>query len=114
LVQDNLGPNKHINYFIERGANEFANVPFEELYDLEVDPYEHVNLAKDESLLAIKQKLSSVLRDWMINQNDILIQHKMPLIKPTLHPLDRPSKWNNPKKESEFTLSSTYYISSHY
>ena len=49
-----------------------------------------------------------------LNQNDILIQHKMPLIKPTLHPLDRPSKWNNPKKESEFTLSSTYYISSHY
>lgn len=114
LVQDNLGPNNHINYFIERGANEFANVPFEELYDLEVDPYEHVNLAKDESLLAIKQKLSSVLRGWMINQNDILIQQKMPLIKPTLHPLDRPSKWNNPKKESEFTLSSTDYIPSHY
>ena len=114
LVQDNLGPNKHINYFIERGANEFANVPFEELYDLEVDPYEHVNLAKDESLLAIKQKLSAVLRDWMINQNDILIQYKMPLIKPTLHPLDRFSKWNNPKKESEFTLSSTDYIPSHY
>ena len=114
LVQDNLGPNNHINYFIERGANEFANVPFEELYDLEVDPYEHVNLAKDESLLAIKQKLSSVLRGWMINQNDILIQQKMPLIKPTLHPLDRPSKWNNPKKEFQFTLSSTDYIPSHY
>ena len=114
VVQDNLGPYKHINYFIERGANEFANVPLEELYDLEVDPYEHVNLAKDESLLAIKQRLSSVLNDWMINQNDVLIQHKMPLIKPTLHPLDRRSKWNNPKKESQFTLSSTDYIQSHY
>ncbi len=114
FVQDNLGPNKYINYFIERGANQFANVPFEELYDLEVDPYEHVNLAKDESLLTIKKKLSAVLRDWMINQNDILIQYKMPIIKPTLHPLDRSSKWNNPKKESEFTLSSTDYIPSHY
>jgi uncharacterized sulfatase len=114
VVQGNLGSNKHINYFIERGANEFANVPFEELYDLEVDPYEHVNLAKDESLLAIKEKLSAVLRDWMINQNDILIQHKMPILKPTLHPLDRPSKWNNPKKESQFTLSNTDYIPSHY
>lgn len=114
LVQDNLGPNNHINYFIERGANQFADVPFEELYDLEVDPYEHVNLAKDESLLAKKKKLSAVLRDWMINQNDILILYKMPLIKPTLHPLDRSSKWNNPKKESEFTLSSTDYIPSHY
>jgi uncharacterized sulfatase len=114
LVQDNLGPNNHINYFIERGANQFSDVPFEELYDLEVDPYEHVNLAKDESLLAKKKKLSAVLRDWMINQNDILIQYKMPLIKPTLHPLDRSSKWNTPKKESEFTLSSTDYIPSHY
>ena len=114
LVQDNLGPNNHINYFIERGANQFSDVPFEELYDLEVDPYEHVNLAKDESLLAKKKKLSAVLRDWMVNQNDILIQYKMPLIKPTLHPLDRSSKWNTPKKESEFTLSSTDYIPSHY
>ena len=104
VVQDNLGSNEHINYFIERGANQFSGVPFEELYDLEVDPYEHVNLAQDQSLLAIKQKLSAVLNDWMISQNDILIQHKMPIIKPTLHPLDRPSKWNNPKKESQFTL----------
>ena len=113
-VQNNLGSNKNVNYFIERGANEFDNVPFEELYDLEEDPYEHVNLAYDNNLLSIKQKLSAVLRDWMIDQNDILIQHKMPLIKPTLHPLDRSSKWNNPKKETEFTLSSTDYISSHY
>lgn len=114
VVQDNLGSNKHINYFIERGANQFANVPFEELYDLERDPYEHVNLAQDESLFAIKQKLSTVLNDWMNSQNDVLAQHKMPILKPTLHPLDRPSKWNNPKKEFQFTLSSTDYIPSHY
>ena len=114
VVQDNLGSNKHINYFIERGANQFANVPFEELYDLERDPYEHVNLAQDESLLAIKQKLSTVLNEWMNSQNDVLAQHKMPILKPTLHPLDRPSKWNNPKKEFQFTLSSTDYIPSHY
>ena len=89
-------------------------MPFEELYDLEVDPYEHVNLAQDQSLLAIKQKLSAILNDWMISQNDILIHHKMPIIKPTLHPLDRQSKWNNPKKESQFILSSADYIPSHY
>jgi uncharacterized sulfatase len=113
-VQNNLGSNKNVNYFIERGANEFEYVPFEELYDLEEDPYEHVNLAKDNSLLSIKQKLSAVLRDWMISQNDVLIQYKMPIIKPTLHPLDRPSKWNNPQKESQSTLSSSDYIPSHY
>ena len=113
-VKNNLGSNKNVNYFIERGANEFENVPFEELYNLEEDPYEHVNLAKDYSLLSIKQKLSAVLRDWMISQNDVLIQYKMPIIKPTLHPLDRPSKWNNPQKEFQSTLSSSDYIPSHY
>ena len=106
VVKDNLVLNKHVNYFIERGANKFDEVPYEELYDLEADPYEHVNLAKEESFLLIKQKLSDVLNDWMISQNDILVQHKMPIIKPTLHPLDRPSKWNNPKKEYQFTLFS--------
>ena len=114
VVKDNLVLNKHINYFIERGANKFDEVPYEELYDLEADPYEHVNLAKEESFLLIKQKLSDVLNDWMISQNDILVQYKMPIIKPTLHPLDRPSKWNNPKKEYQFRLLSNDYIPSHY
>ena len=114
MVKDNLVLNKHVNYFIERGANKFDEVPYEELYDLEADPYEHVNLAKEESFLLIKQKLSDILNDWMISQNDILVQYKMPIIKPTLHPLDRPSKWNNPKKEYQFTLFSNDYISSHY
>ena len=114
VVKDNLVLNKHVNYFIERGANKFDEVPYEELYDLEADPYEHVNLAKEESFLLIKQKLSDVLNDWMISQNDILVQYKMPIIKPTLHPLDRPSKWNNPKKEYQFTLFSNDYIISHY
>ena len=114
VVKENLVLNKHVNYFIERGANKFNEVPYEELYDLEADPYEHVNLAKEESFLLIKQKLSDVLNDWMISQNDILVQYKMPIIKPTLHPLDRPSKWNNPKKEYQFTLFSNDYISSHY
>ena len=114
VVKDNLVLNKHVNYFIERGANKFNEVPYEELYDLEADPYEHVNLAKEESFLLIKQKLSDILNDWMISQNDILVQYKMPIIKPTLHPLDRPSKWNNPKKEYQFTLFSNDYIPSHY
>ena len=114
VVKDNLVLNKYVNYFIKRGANEFNQVPYEELYDLEADPYEHVNLAKEESFLLIKQKLSNVLNDWMISQNDILVQYKMPIIKPTLHPLDRPSKWNNPKKEYQFRLLSNDYITSHY
>ena len=114
VVQDNLGPNEHVNYFIERGANEFLDVPFEELYDLEEDPYEHINLAQVESSLVIKQKLSAALNEWMISQGDVLVKYKMPIIKPTLHPLDRPSKWNNLEKDSHFTLSSNDYIPLHY
>ncbi len=34
-----------VNAFIKRGAQAFKNVPYEELYDLENDPYEHRNLA---------------------------------------------------------------------
>ena len=114
VVQNNLGSNKHINYFVNRGANKFSNVPFEELYDLKEDPYEHVNLAQDERFFTIKKELSKILKDWMISQNDFLIHHKMPIIKPTLHPLDRPSQWNNPKKDFHLTLSNSDYISSHY
>ena len=114
LLQENLAYNKNVNYFIERGANEFSNVPFEELYDLEQDPYEHINLAQEKGLFPIKRKLASVLNEWMISQNDILVKYKMPIIKPTLHPLDRPSKWNNPKKIYQFTLSNNDYIPSHY
>ena len=89
-------------------------MPFEELYDLEEDPYEHINLAQVESSLAIKQKLSAALNEWMISQGDVLVKYKMPIIKPTLHPLDRPSKWNNLEKDSHFTLSSNDYIPLHY
>jgi len=50
----------------------------------------------------------------MISQNDFLITDKMPLIKPTLHPLDRPSKWNNVNEKLQGKLTSKDYKSIHY
>jgi hypothetical protein len=50
----------------------------------------------------------------MISQNDILITHKMPLIKPTLHPLDRNSKWNKVNVDLENKLNENDYIKLHY
>lgn len=45
--------------------------PPEELYDLEVDPYETVNLAKNPDFQAQTEKLRGVLYDWMVETNDV-------------------------------------------
>lgn len=44
--------------------------PAEELYDLDVDPYEICNLADDIAYTAIKERLNRVLTDWMIETRD--------------------------------------------
>jgi hypothetical protein len=38
----------------------------------------------------------------------------MPLITPTLHPLDRKSKWNNVSVDLENKLNENDYIELHY
>ena len=114
LLDQNLGDNEFINNFIKRGANKFSHVPYEELYDLQNDPYEHNNLAMDYKYRLVKNRLSVVLIDWMKNQEDILLKYKTPLIKPTLHYLDRTSKWNKPDVKLLGTLKDTDYIKLHY
>ena len=64
--------------------------------------------------IQVKNKLELALKKWMISQNDILITHKMPLIKPTLHPLDRNSKWNKVTVDLENKLNENDYIKLHY
>lgn len=114
VYASNLGTNLYANAFIKIGAEAFPNVPFEELYDLEKDPYETNNLASKKEFQAIKNELSSALKSWMISQNDFLITHKMPLIKPTLHPLDIESEWNKVPDELEDKLNDKDYIDTHY
>jgi hypothetical protein len=50
----------------------------------------------------------------MTQQGDFLITNTMPLIKPTLHPLDRTSKWNKPDKALLGTLTDEDYMEVHY
>ena len=114
VVEQNMTSNQAVNAYIKRGAQAFPNVPFEEFYDLEKDPFEHQNLANNEAYTDIKKQLGNQLVQWMTQQNDFLIDNKMPLIKPTLHPIDRISKWNKPPKALVGTLSEEDYLSLHY
>lgn len=114
VVESNYGSNPVINAFIRKGAESFPNVPFEELYDLELDPYQEQNLINNPEYLEQKNRLSSALENWMITQNDFLIHQKMPLIKPTLHPLDRNSKWNKVDEDLVGKIDESSYIILHY
>ncbi len=114
VVESNYGSNSVINAFIRKGAESFPNVPFEELYDLELDPYQEQNLINNPEYLEQKNRLLSALENWMITQNDFLIHQKMPLIKPTLHPLDRNSKWNKVDEDLVGKIDESSYIILHY
>ena len=114
VLDSNLGNNSIINEFITQGAKAFPKTPYEELYDLSVDPYQAKNLAKNIKFKEQKEQLSEVLTAWMKEQNDFLLTHKMPLIKPTQHPIDRKSKWNNPPKHLVGKLKPEDYIKLHY
>lgn len=114
VYASNLGTNLEVNKFIEIGAESFSNVPFEELYDLEKDPYERKNLASTKEYQTIKNELSSALKSWMTSQNDFLMKHKMPLLKPTLHPLDKISKWNKVDADLVNKLDPENYLQLHY
>ncbi len=114
VVESNYGSNSVVNAFIRKGAESFPNVPFEELYDLELDPYQEQNLINNPEYLEQKNRLSSALENWMIAQNDFLIHQKMPLIKPTLHPLDRNSKWNKVDEDLVGKIDESSYIILHY
>ena len=84
VVEQNLTGKPNVDYFIKRGANAHKNEPFEELYDLQNDPFEQNNLANNPELLPIKQKLIKDMFSWMKSQGDILDEAtgNMPIITP--------------------------------
>ena len=115
VVENNLTGNKNIDRFIKRGAAHFENVPFEELYNIKEDPYELKNLANHDDYESIKTQLYESLFEWMREQNDFLAEEgRMPLLKPTSHPLDEKSQWNNMPDSLENTLKEEYYMKTHY
>ena len=50
----------------------------------------------------------------MLSQNDIVSLGNIPLIKPTQHPLDEPSKWMNVQKNLIGKKKDSDYIKTHY
>ena len=74
VVEQNLTGKPNVDYFIKRGANAFKNEPFEELYDLQEDPFEQNNLAQNPKLESVKEKLIKDLFSWMKSQGDILYE----------------------------------------
>ena len=114
VVNSNLGDNPVINEFAKIGAESFPNVPYEELYDLEKDPYQKVNLIDNPKYKKIRNRLSVALENWMKSQEDFLLDNPISVLKPTLHPLDKNSKWNNVPDDLIGKLNDDDYVKLHY
>jgi uncharacterized sulfatase len=84
VLNQNLGNKPNVNVFIKRGAMAFKDEPFEELYDLEKDPFEQNNLAKNLEFKEIKERLIKDMFVWMVAQGDYLNDNigYMPIITP--------------------------------
>ena len=91
-----------------------SNIPYIELYDLDSDPYEKINIANIKSSVDIINELSEKLEEWMLSQNDIASVGNIPLIKPTQHPLDQPSKWMVVQKKLIGKIKDSDYLKTHY
>lgn len=116
VVEQNLGDNEFVNAFIRMGAEKFKDIPFEELFDIENDPYEQVNLAKDPKYTEIKEKLAAEMFKWMKEQGDIFSDTLgyMPILHAPKNKLDKSSKFKKVSKELEGTLKKEDYLKLHY
>ena len=114
VVNSNLGDNPVINEFAKIGAESFPNVPYEELYDLEKDPYQKVNLIDNPKHKKTRNRLSVALENWMKSQEDFLLDNPISVLKPTLHPLDKNSKWNNVPGDLIGKLNDDDFVKLHY
>ena len=114
VVNSNLGDNPVINEFAKIGAESFPNVPYEELYDLEKDPYQKVNLIDNPKYKKTRNILSVALENWMKSQEDFLLDNPISVLKPTLHPLDKNSKWNKVPDDLIGKLNDDDFVKLHY
>ncbi len=83
MLDKNLTNKPNVDFFIKRGALAFKNEPFEELYDLENDPFEQYNLINVAKYKDVKERLIKDMFSWMKGQGDFLNAQlgNMPLIK---------------------------------
>ena len=72
------------------------------------------NLIKDNKHKKIRNRLSTALENWMKTQEDFLLEDPISILKPTLHPLDKNSKWNRVPQNLTGKLKNEDYIKLHY
>ncbi|MEG3659918.1 sulfatase [Arenibacter palladensis] len=58
-------------------VKKYQKRPYEELYDLEKDPFEKNNLAGNSEMTEVKKELSIVLENWMNKQGDKGVETEM-------------------------------------
>ncbi len=108
--EQNFGPSEAVNGFIRAGAEQTPEVPYEELYDLENDPFEEHNLAGDPSLSEIQDRLAAELERWMRQQGDYMADGgALPLFEPRNFALDHVNQLYSPPAGLENTLSPSDY-----
>lgn len=112
VLDQNQGDNVYVNAFLSIGANKYKNTPYEELYDVENDPFEQNNLAQDASYDDIKQDLADELKKWMQEQGDILTGEPgyMPLIWTKKFLLDKSRPTLTVPDSLENTLTKEDYL----
>ncbi|GAB5552753.1 MAG: sulfatase [Saprospiraceae bacterium] len=112
VTEQNFGANKYVNAFIQRGALKFKDLPFEELYNIEKDPFEQNNLAKDPAYQAIKEKLIKDLFIWMKDQGDFLPEQPgfMPILTAKNFKLDQEDSFREVPDSLENTLKKEDYF----
>jgi uncharacterized sulfatase len=107
VYESNLGTDDAVNLFIERGARKYSAIPYEELYDLEQDPWEKNNLASNSDYDEVKSELRKQLLKWMEDQNDFILEHPAPVLWANQHFLDKASRFNIIPEELESSLKSS-------
>lgn len=115
VLKTNLGDNEVINAFLRMGAAKDRGRRFYELYDLSGDPFEQENLAAKIEYRDVLEDLTSRLFDWMRQQGDFIEPDKpVPLLKPTLHPLDKTTRFKTVPGNLEGKLKESDYLPAHY
>ncbi|WP_342804420.1 sulfatase [Alteromonas sp. M12] len=119
VLDENLTENENINVFLRLGAQKHSGVAFEELYDLETDPFEKVNLINVAHLQGVKQRLQTELFSWMETQDDFLDERmgNVPLLKVPTFKLDQnkaPRRTHVEQKHQNILKQEDYLIIEHW
>ncbi len=114
VLQQNLTDNPNINVFLRQGAERHKNEDFEELYDLERDPFEQINLIEKADLQGVKERLKNQLFSWMKSQDDFLDERLgyVPIITAPTFKLDqnKPPHRTSVAKEHQNILKPADYL----